>query len=67
MALPDCHHYGGLRLDTKFEKCLQLHLILLSLCLPYVGSANPLSGTASFIFDKNRMYGSWLSSARTEP
>ena len=54
----NCHHVkaGGLRLGARFQKYFRSLLISLTLCVPCVGSANPSSGTAPFIFDANRIY-----------
>ena len=39
-----------------FRSIFRSLLISLTLCVPCVGSANPSSGTAPFIFDANRIY-----------
>ncbi len=43
-------------MGARFRSIFRSLLISLTLCVPCVGSANPSSGTAPFIFDANRIY-----------
>jgi len=56
--MPSCHPTkpGGRLRCAKFPKYFLLFLMALALRLPLAGLPNPVSGSAPFIFEGNRMY-----------